>query len=278
MIENLKGIHEGVFPFFNFTLKNSMANTRLFSTSICAGLLVALCGEALANTGKDHQPILVEAFGFGIPEAGKSEAELRREAIEDALRNAEVQALVDVDMQVYVEDMRITECVTHLRSHGSAELSRILEADYESDATLPFYRVHVEALVHSPSINPPDSSVNTDIDQEYPKATLNVCSKSDPELGKSLQHTLAGYLQESGFHLVNAPTDPEIIVMNISLVQLTANSLIELQWKLEVRSTESVATDRIIGSRLVPHPEQSPMELQKLGALLVREAVRLTSP
>ncbi len=283
MSDNAKGNTRKRIPFFNPARKKPMANNRPLSISICAGLLAALCFSVVAGSEKEPHPILVEAFGFGIPEAGKPEAELRREAIEDALENAEMQAYVDVDLQVCVENMRITERTIRLSSLGSAELLRILEDGYMTNSTLPLYRVHVEAQVlPPPSASPPESSVTADMNRQRPKATLIVQSMSNPELEESLHHTLAGYLRESGLHLVNSPTDPETIVLNISLAQLAGNPLMELQWKLEMRSTMgttgSFSTERIMGNRLVPLPAQLPIELQKLGVLLAREATQLSSP
>jgi len=269
-------------PFFNPTRKRAMRNNRPFSISVCAGLLAALCLGVLADPEKDHRPIIVEAIGFGIPETGKPESEIRQEAIEDALGNAELQAYVDVDMQACIENMRTKERTMHLRSHGSAELSRILATNYVTNSTLPLYRVQVEVLVHPPSTSPPDSPVAADTDRKRPKIILIVQSTPDPKFGKSLQHTLAEHLHQSGFHLVNPPAAPGMIVMNISLVQQAGHSAIELQWKIEKRPAPGVngsfATDRIMGTRLIPLPEQLPMELEKLGALLAHEAERVFTP
>ena len=253
-----------------------MANTRLFSISVCAGLLVALCRGTLSDTGKDHQPVLVETFGFGIPEAGKSEAELRGEAIEDALGNAEMLAHVDVDMQVCVEDLRITERSIRLSSLGSAELSRILDAGYETRSTLPLYRVHLEARVYPQTKTPSEAAGQPLL------ATLTVQSRPDPKRGEKLRPIFVSYLEESGIQIVESPAQPGTVAMNISLVQLAGHSAMELQWVVERRSvsgtSESFATNRILGSRLVPLPEDLPMELQRLGTLLAQEVERVSSP
>lgn len=258
-----------------------MANTRLFSISICAGLLIALCGEVPAYAGKDYQPILVEACGFGIPEVGKPERRLREEAIEDALKNAEMQALVSVDMQIHIEDLRIKERRFHLSSFlGSAKLVRILQANYVTNS--PLYHVRVEAKVLQSLDSPMNSEVAVELNQPPSKVILNIQSKPDPSFGNSLRHILAEQLLDRGFELASSSIDPETVVLNISLTQLSEISMMKLQWNMERQSAlegdGSYSIDRIIGDRLVPLSEQFPKELSKLGALLVLETTRLTSP
>ncbi len=237
---------------------------------------MALCFSVAADPEKKHRPILVEAFGFGIPEAGKPEAELRQEAIEDAIGNAEMQSYVDLEIQVCIEDMRTKECTMHLSSRGSAELSQILEEGYLTNSSPPLYRVLVEALVHPPTENPSEP------DGQSPRATLAVQSRTDSTSGKNLHNIFAALLGERGIRIVEAPAKAGTVAVNISLVQLAGHSAMELQWVVERRSvsgtSESVATNRILGSRLVPLPEDLPMELQRLGTLLAREVERVSSP
>ena len=253
-----------------------MGNNQPLSNSICAGLLAALCFSVAADPEQEHHPILVEAFGFGIPEAGKPEAELRQEAIEDALGNAEMQSYVGVDLQVCVEDMRIKEKIMRLSSLGSVELLRILEAGYMPNSTPPLYRVHVEARVYPQTKTPSEAAGQPLL------ATLTVQSRPDPKRGEKLHPIFVSYLEDSGIQIVESPAQPGTVAMNISLVQLTGHSAMELQWVVERRSvsgtSESFATNRILGSRLVPLPEDLPMELQRLGTLLAQEVERVSSP
>lgn len=251
-----------------------MVNTRLFSISICAGFLTALCGEVPADTGKDYPPILVEAFGFGIPKSGKPESQLREEAIKDALKNAEMQALVSVNMEIHIEDLRIKERRLHLSSLGSAKLVRILQTDYVTNS--PLYRVRVEAQVLQLQNNPLNSEIVVELDQSQPKIILIIQSKTDPGFGNRLQQIFTEQLLNSGVDLVSSSTDPEAVILNISLVQLGSSS-IELQWNMGKQSTSVFSTKRIIGNRLVSHTDQLPTELKNLGTWLAHEASQFTS-
>ncbi len=241
-----------------------MTNNRPFSISVCTGLVGALCLGVLADPEKDHRPIIVEAFGFGIPGSGKPEAEIRQEAIEDALGNAELQAYVDVAVQTRIEDMRIKEKTMRLSNLGSAELSRILQAGYETNSIPPLYRVHVEARVYPQPKN---------ISRSEPPllVALTVQSRPNPTRGKTLYNILASYLEDSGIQIVDSPARPGTVAMNITLVQLAGNSAMELQWAVERRSVSGASESFVTGTRLVPLPGQLPMELQKLGTLLARE-------
>ncbi len=249
-----------------------MTNNRTISISVCAGLLALLCLSAEAKPPGVRHPVVVEAFGFAVAETGEPEIELRRIAIEDALGNAELQAYVDVEMQTRIEDMRIKEKTMRLSGLGSAELLRILEAGYETNSIPPrLYRVHVEARVYPTSKN---------ISRPTPPllVALTVQSRPDPKLGKNLYNILVSHLEDRGIQIADSPFKPGTVAMDITLVQLAGNSSMELQWNVKRRSSPGANGCFTTGTRLVPHPGQRPVELQKLGALLAGEVERIASP
>jgi hypothetical protein len=251
-----------------------------FQLKLLYAYLLASMGCAAAETSPETvpRPTVVEAFGYGIPEIGKSEDTLHLEAIADALRNAALQAEVDVDTQVRFEDMRIKERRIRLRSMGTAELSRILDAGVMTNSTPPIYLVHIEASVHPQPASLQKISTSTDGDRLPSGITLTVMSSPDPTLGKDMRNIIAGQLQERGIRVGAPSTESEAITVNVSLIQHADNPTMELQWEMgrtsAATATGSLATDRIKGYRFVSVPDQLPLELEKLGETLALDAAR----
>ncbi|MCD6415725.1 MAG: hypothetical protein J7M08_03380 [Planctomycetes bacterium] len=131
-------------------MRNSISILVVF-VALCAA--AAPVGSALADAGKGKttrnagEKVTVMAVGFAPYDPGREVAEMHREALRDARKNALLQAYVLVRASARVENMTFKE--TRVRAHtaGYLEQMHVLEEGVVRGAGPPVYRVSVEATV-----------------------------------------------------------------------------------------------------------------------------------
>ncbi len=248
---------------------------RILYAHLIAGVLCT----ASANPETVPRPIVIEAFGFGIPEIGKPEEALHGEAIEDALKNAALQALVNVDMQVRLEDMHMENREMQLRGNGTADLAQILEAGFVTNSIQPIYRVHVKANAFPQPASLQESPGRKSGGRKPPSITLTVLARPDLTFENALRQSITDQLQERGIQIEDSLNDDKTIAVTISLTQHADNPTLDLFWEMESISgapmTGAMRMDRIMGSRHVSSLDELPEVLIALVARLARNAERI---
>jgi hypothetical protein len=207
-------------------------------------------------------PVLVEVVGYGIPAEGKSLVDLHREALDDALKNAIIQAQVQLEVHAHVEGMRLKQQQIYSRSTGVVETSRVLEAGYVLKSDPPIYRIRMEVTVRASSekIAP----------QVIPPIALKINFAKDATTAKRCEKVLSTTLKACGIRVVNLKDASPGHVLSITLVQLTdPKAGWELHWKM---GTEE---KRMLGNKMISNAELSDFELKKLGIILAQSIVRL---
>ncbi len=248
----------------------------LFSFGFVAGsflLPVSWCIAETTATGvaTNRQPVVVEVVGYGIQDEGQSVAEVHREALEDALKNAVLQAHVSLDVQILISDLRTKERSVRSRSFGYVEQSRVIDTGFLPDANPPIYRVRMEAHV-LPRPGLPVVPVNRVV-------ALNVWSKLEPVHERRYKEALSESLQVCGFRVVDSKDESPRLIVNVTLAQSADSVAWELQWEMErvavVDPAERHVIDTAKGMWLIPDPH-SALEMDKLGEALAQYALRLT--
>lgn len=129
------------FSFLFQSEKSKPMKTRTGSFLILLILLSTAFGAETLTAAH-----VVEAYGYSTLENGKSIAEIHREALNDALRNAVIQAHTTLDIDVQLQDMQIQKKTIRAHSLGYIESSQIITAEFLPDHPL-IYRVHLKARV-----------------------------------------------------------------------------------------------------------------------------------
>ncbi len=111
---------------------------------LCAVLLPGLMGAAPPAPA---QAVTVEAEGLAPMPAGRPLADVRREALLDARRNAVTQAHVAIETQDLVEGKRLKQSLVRARASGYVERMEVREEGPLEGADPPLYRVRVRATV-----------------------------------------------------------------------------------------------------------------------------------
>jgi hypothetical protein len=223
-------------------------------------LSIAWCGAEKAELKVPS--VVIEVVGYGIPAAGKSVADLHREALEDALKNAVVQAQVQLDVQAHVEGMRLKQQQVYSRSTGFVETSRVLEAGYISKSVPSVYRVRMEVTVRASS--------EKIASQIIPPIALKINFAKDETTANRCEKVLSTTLKACGIRVVNLKDASPGHVLSITLVQLTdPKAGWELLWKMGTKE------NRVVGRQTISNAELSDFELKKLGIILAQNIVRL---
>jgi hypothetical protein len=241
--------------------------------SIRLGILGAafLFSLVWCSGGEAPGAMVVEVFGYAIPNVEQSISELHRQAMRDALENAVVQARVELDVQVRLEGMRIEGRRVHSLSLGYVETSRVLDAGYVmlSTNSPAVYRVHMKVSV---SPLPTESG----LPPLPPAVALAIHSERGEAHGKSCRQTLAASLRECGIQVVDLGDDPSAFVVNVECMQPVGDALGEIRWKMERSLAEPLVVAQ--GDLWVPAEELVfAAELDKLGVRMAMDALRLWS-
>jgi hypothetical protein len=100
----------------------------------------------LFSQGADRPPSSITAYGYAPHSADKEIADSHREALTDALKNAVLQAHVQIDTCATVSNMQIQQQTTHAKAMGYVKSSSVLEAVLLSGDP-QIYRIRIQALV-----------------------------------------------------------------------------------------------------------------------------------
>jgi hypothetical protein len=139
-------------------------------------ILIAL-SICLFTQGADLQPTQssIIAYGYAPHAANKKIADSHREALTDALKNAVLQAHVQIDTCATVNNMQIQQQTTHSKSMGYVKSSRVLDAVLLSGDP-QIYRIRIQALVL------PFSAPNTPDATCQEKASVTEPAADEPEI------------------------------------------------------------------------------------------------
>ncbi len=226
------------------------------------------------------RPVVVEVFGYAAPAPNQPVSSIHREALEDALKNAVLQAHASLDVQVRVDGMRLNERQLRSRSTGSVEHSRVIDAGFMPNTDPPVYRVRMEVGVRPLPPSPAATPLSVPMDRQNPMVALSVQSKHGTLHEKSFRKALAASLQECGIRVVEAEKEPTALVANVRLTGPTNLVVSELRWELRREtlsgSAEPYKTDVLRGEWLIPGTQPfSSLELDKLGVMMAQDALRL---
>ncbi len=215
------------------------------------------------------RPVVVEVFGYAAPDKDQPVAAVHREATEDALKNAVLQAHISLDVKVQTDGMRLKERQLRLRSEGSVEHSRVIEAGFMPNSDPPIYRVHMEVSVLPLSSVPATTPLPAQV-------ALIITSTH----GKPFQEALSASLQKSGIQVVEAENEPAALIAKVMLTGSTNQVVSELRWEMRretlFSSTEPYEATVLRGEWLMPdgHPFSS-LEMDKLAAMIAQDALHL---
>lgn len=227
-----------------------------------------------------NHPVVVEAYGYATMQDGKEMSALHREALDDALRNAVVQAHVSLDVQARVEDMRLRERMQRSRSLGYVENSRMIEAGMVPQSDPPVYRLFMEAIVRPIPIFKV-TPVTADPDSCCPGLVLNFRSDLSPDQAERCRESLTDYLKECGIRVVDPLQEPVALVANVMLAGTGEDkSWEELHWSISCAASsdpsEATVEHPVHGKWLVTQSDiTDPLRWNRLGAVLAQDALRL---
>lgn len=223
------------------------------------------------------RPVVVEVFGYAMSGQDQSIASVHREALEAALKNAVLQAHVSLEVKVKHEGMRLKERQLRLRSAGSVEHARLIDAAFLPNTEPPIYRVHMEVSV-LPLPSAPVTSPRPD--WRNPRVALVVTSKHGPLHNNPFQKALTASLQDCGIQVVTAENKPATLIANVTLAGSTNPAISELRWEIRRESPfspeESYEADVLRGEWLMLGDTPfSSLEMDKLGVMMAQDALRL---
>lgn len=215
------------------------------------------------------RPVVVEVFGYAAPNIDQPVGAVHREATEDALRNAILQAHVSLDVKIRDDGMRLKERQLRVRSAGSIEYTRMIEAGFMPDSDPPIYRVHMEVSVL------PLSSVPATTPLPAQVALIITSTQAKP-----FQEALSASLQECGIQVVEAENEPAALIAKVMLTGSTNQVVSEFRWEMRKEtlfsSTEPYEATVLRGEWLVPDGNPfSSLEMDKLAVMIAQDALLL---
>lgn len=257
----------------------------MFSRRVAGALFflsIAWCvaEDAVKEVPATPRPVVVEAFGYAAPDPNQPVSSVHREALEDALKNAVLQAHARLDVQVRVDGMRLKERRIRSRSTGYVEHSRVIDAGFMPNTDPAVYRVRMEVGVRPLPSSPAATPLSVPTDRQSPMVALTVQSKNGSLHVESFQKALTASLQECGIRVVVAEKEPTALVANVRLTGPTHLVVSELRWELRREtlsgSAEPYKADVLRGEWLIPGTQPfSSLELDKLGVMMAQDALRL---
>lgn len=135
-------------------------------TLLILAAVVMLRGVSAADPSQQPAPkaAVVVAYGYSTKTQGKTRAELHREALSDALKNAAIQAHTELQVEACTEKMRLKKQSARMISRGYVESSQLLEAAFLKDDP-SIYRIRIRARIRplpEPSTETPEATYSSD--------------------------------------------------------------------------------------------------------------------
>ncbi len=182
-----------------------------------------------------------------------------------------LQAHVILEVKGRNDGLRLKERQLRLRSAGSVEHARMIDADFMPNTDPPIYRVHMEVSVLPLSSVPTAAPLPAQV-------ALIITSKH----GKPFQEALSASLQECGIQVVEAENKPAALIAKVTLTGSTNQAVSELRWEMRretlFSSTEPYEATVLRGEWLVPDGNPfSSLEMDKLAVMMAQDALRLWS-
>jgi len=215
------------------------------------------------------RPVVVDVFGYAVSTQDQSISSIHREALKDALKNAILQAHVSLEVKVQNDGMRLKERQLRLRSAGSVEHTRMIDAGFLTNTEPPVYRVHMEVSV----LPLPPVPATTPLPAQ-------VALIITPKHGKPFQEALSASLQERGIQVVEAENEPAALIAKVTLTGSTNQVISELSWEMRRETLfspeEPYKADVLRGEWRMPGDTPfSSLEMDKLGVMMAQDALRL---
>jgi hypothetical protein len=231
---------------------------------VCFALLIAWCAE-----GETSDCVVVEVFGYETANADEPVSQLHRRAVQDALKNAVLQAQVELDVQTNVEGLRVKDRRVRSRSMGRVESSQVLMAGFLPSTNSPsrVYRVRMEV-----SVQPLSAEVSSG--RWCPAVSLSVHSSRGEEYGNACREMLISSLRECGIRVVDAAVDSSAYSVTVALLQSSSHAPWEIQWEMSRSSAGAVIQEY---TQVAVQDLLSSVELDKLGVRMAQDALRFWS-
>ena len=233
-----------------------------------AGLgLISLCLACRLALGGANDAVTVEALGFASPGRQVSRAELRRQAIADALGNAVVQARSEVATEARVDGMRLVERRIHIRSLGFVESSKILQSGFVTSANGTVYRVRMEVVV-KPGF--PEGKAL----QSVPSLSLAMVSNLGKKHEKACRAALSSTLRACGLRVAeNAEGSATVLPVKVEVSRSANGALWEIQWQMGIPSSDAPRETEYL---MFSGTEADLLsELRQMGMRMAADALRL---
>ncbi len=168
------------------------AMVLLLAAALCAHCARALCAE---EAPAEATGVAVTAVGFAELTDGKAPGDVHREALTDALRNAVIQARVDVRTVTVVANSHLKESVVRTAAAGRVSGVEVLSAGPVEGADPPVYRIRIRATVTPVDGGAPGAE---------PIVALNVTGGPDPDLLSDMAGRLEDLLLVHGVRVAGA--------------------------------------------------------------------------
>lgn len=238
-------------------------------------IILSACSTGAENNRHTRSAIVL-ASGIAIPSSGITLAELRKEAISDALKNAAQQSCSTVDMNLQIKNMQIIQRQIRIQSTGKADLIRVIKAGLTTTPAMSYYSVQIEALTSNHPLTDEQINLNHQPPQS-PTVALSVTSPENHILTQQAEDALRNELENA-----NIQTADQMGTATIS-IQCTIEHIEEagilIHWNLFKISgssnPQSQDTSRTTGFYFIDSSENHVNKIRSIGTLLTAEIFRL---
>jgi len=230
-----------------------------------------------------QEAVLVEASGFSALGGDRKVADVHREALQDALRNAVIQAHVALDVETQLEDMRLKEGGLRSRAMGYVEDMQVREAGLMPYTTPPIYRVRVKATVGPLRAFPPFvDSENREADRWRSVVALSLQSNLSPYREHGFRTALSRSMRWCGITILEPEKDQPALLteVTISAESDKNDKWLRVDWQIGFGdsgvSEQASASPPVRGEWLITHDcGPSSVWWQKMALRMTHDVIRM---
>ena len=227
------------------------------------------------------EAVMVEAVGLAPMPAGSALADVNREALLDARRNAVIQAHVMVLAQDLVQGSRLQESVVRSLALGYVEQMEVWESGPVTGSQPPMYRVRVHALVKPLQTFSAQAALGQNRrDAWQPALTLTMEGNAGARDLDQARATLTDALHRCGLAVQEHNGAPALALhMTVTADPKSGRSVVA-EWELSVGAVASGTAERATGGVYVGHWQVDTEgggadSWRRMGLMIAQDAIRL---